>query len=202
MAARETDLLTQADYARHRESLGLPGGTREAVRLAVKEGRISTIDGRIHPVIADAEWVKNTRARVSPQAAAKSPGPNDLVGQAGTPAADPPPVGAAAAPADTSYTAARARREQAEADLAEMNAKKARGELVAWEDVVRGGFEVGRDLRDTMDSAVNSLSAELAVVATADQCADILRRHHRAIADVLIRSWREKIGPVPGGLQA
>jgi hypothetical protein len=74
-----------------------------------------------------------------------------------------------------------------------------RGDLVAWEDVSRGGFEVGRDLRDAGESAVNSLAAELANVQNADECAVVLRRHHRALFEVLVKSWREKIGPVPSG---
>lgn len=205
MARREADLLTQAEYARHREAAGLPGGTREAVRKAVAEGRITLINNRLHPRLADEEWEQNTRARVSPQAAA---GPaasesSDLVQQAAKQEAPvaPPPVAAPVPPVhDTGYNAARARREAAEADLAEMDARKARGELVAWEDVARGGFEVGRDLRDTMASAENALAAELAAEANADRCAEILRRHHRAVCEVLVKSWREKIGPVPAGV--
>lgn len=207
MAQREADLLTQAEYARHRKAAGLPGSSREAVSKAVDEGRISTISGKIHPAIADAEWAKNTRARVSPQAAAAG----DDLPLLTVPPAEPPttagpaaasPVASAPAP-DTGYTAARARREQAEADLAEMNARKMRGDLVAWEDVARGGFEVGRDVRDTMESSVNALAAELAAEGSAERCAEILRRHNRAVCDVLVKAWREKVGPVPaGGLAA
>jgi len=204
MAQREAELLTQAEYARHRKAAGLPGGSREAVRKAVDEGRITLISGKIHARLADEEWERNTRARVSPQAAN---GAQDLVDQAagsGTQAAvAPAPAAQAPTPvpvADTGYTAARARREQAEADLAEMNARKMRGELVAFEDVARAGFEVGRDLRDTMSSAENALAAELAAEANADRCAEILRRHHRVVCEVLVKSWREKLGPVPAGM--
>jgi len=205
MAQRDPNLLTQAEYARSRKERGLPGGSREAVRKAIDAGDISAFgpDKKIDPQLADTQWARNRRARISPQAAAGG----DLVDQAGGP--DAPPAAApalAAAPAapvpDTGYTAARARREQAEADLAEMTARKMRGDLVAWDDVARGGFEVGRDLRDTMDSAVNSLAAELAGESSADRCAEILRRHHRVVCEVLVKSWREKIGPVPAGVAA
>lgn len=202
--SREAALLSQAEYARHRKQSGLPGGSREAVRKAVDEGRIGLINGKIHPRLADEEWEKNTRARMSPQAAAAGAA-QDLVDQAAgagvaAPAPSAPPAPTAQPVPDTGYTAARARREQAEADLAEMAARKQRGELVSWEDVARAGFEVGRDIRDAGESAVARLAPELANITSAEECADLLRRHHRALFEVLVKSWREKIGKVPGGL--
>jgi hypothetical protein len=176
------------------------------VHAAVADGSIDAFgpDKLIDADLADRQWAMNRRARISPQAAAAAGAAQDLVDQATGASAGPAAVAAPAAPTsqpvpDTGYTAARARREQAEADLAEMNAKKMRGDLVAWEDVSRGGFEVGRDLRDAGESAVNSLAAELANVQNADECAVVLRRHHRALFEVLVKSWREKIGPVPSG---
>lgn len=207
MANRDPKLLTQAAYARHREERGLPGGTREAVRKAIAAGDVSAFgpDKLIDPELADQQWARNRRARISPQAEAAGRG--DLVDQAGglgaaaSPAPAPAPMQPPPAPvADTGYTAARARREQAEADLAEMTARKMRGDLVAWDDVARGGFELGRDLRDTMQAAENALAAELASESSADRCAEVLRRHHRAVCEVLVKSWREKIGPVPAGV--
>lgn len=201
MAQRDANLLTQAEYARSRKARGLPGGSREAVRKAIDEGDISAFgpDKQIDPELADTQWARNRRARISPQAAAAAAA--DLLGDAPAPT---PPVAAAppvASPvADTGYTAARARREIAEAEQSEIELKKAKGELVAWQDVARGGFEVGRELRDTMDSAVNALAAELAAEGNAEKCAEILRRHNRAVCDVLVKHWREKIGPVPAGV--
>lgn len=186
-------LMTQAEYAAHR------GCSAVAVHKAVKAGRISLIGDKIDPAVADIQWAANTRARQ--RNVGKPDAEHDLVQQAtagaapsDAPTAAPPPPAA-----DTGYTAARARREQAEADLAEMAARKQRGELVAWQDVARGGFEVARDVRDTMESAVNALAAELAAEANAERCAEILRRHNRAVCDVLVKAWREKIGPVPVG---
>lgn len=208
MAKSDPNLLTQAEYARSRKERGLPGGSREAVRKAVEEKRISVFgpDKLIDQQLADSQWERNTRSRVSPQAAARQgagPAPDgaDLVDQAAAtghheaPAAPSPP----APVVDTGYTAARARREIAEAEQAEISLKKLRGELVAWADVARGGFEVGRDLRDAMESSVNALSAELAALGNAEQCAEVLRRHNRALCDVLVKAWREKVGPVPQG---
>jgi hypothetical protein len=169
------------------------------VSRAVTDQRITVDrDGLIDPEVADMQWAKNTRARVSPQAVAgetadRSP---DLVSQA---AASPAPPAQTAPPANTpapanGYTDARARRESADAERAEIEVQKMRRELVEAEDVDRAGFEIGRDLRDAMESSVNGLAAEVAAVTSADECADILRRHNRAICDVLARAWREKLG--------
>lgn len=206
MARRDPNLLTQAQYARWRKDRGLPGGTREAVRQAIDAGDISAFgpDKQIDPELADRQWAQNRRARISAQASGAAPAADaapggDLVQQAqSAPAAAlaPAPVPVA----DSGYTLARAERERAEADKAKMEVAKLRGELVAWQDVARGGFEVGRDLRDTMESAVNALSAELASETNPERCAEILRKHHRAVCDVLVRAWREKIGPVPAGV--
>ena len=50
-------LLSKAAYARHR------GCDEKAVRKAIAERRISLIDGKIDPEVADIQWAKNTRAR-------------------------------------------------------------------------------------------------------------------------------------------
>ena len=50
-------LITPTAYARHR------GCDEKAVRKAIAAGRISTIDGKIDPAVADIQWAQNTRAR-------------------------------------------------------------------------------------------------------------------------------------------
>lgn len=47
--------MTQAGYARAR------GVSREAVRKAIKAGRIALVNGRIDPAMADGQWARNTR---------------------------------------------------------------------------------------------------------------------------------------------
>lgn len=204
MAKSDPNLLTQAEYARSRKTRGLSGGSREAVRKAVDEKRISVFgpDKLIDQHLADTQWERNTRARLSPQASV-----DHAAGQ-GTAAVElfptqsvetSPPTQPASAqtktPApDTGYAGARARREEAEAEKAEIETAKLRGSLVMREDIERGGFDIGREIRDAMESAVNSLSAELAALTSADACAQVLRRHNRAVQDILVASFRERIG--------
>ncbi len=55
-------LLTPAAYARHR------GVSRPAVVKALHAGRITlTPEGLIDPIAADAQWLANTRPRITPK---------------------------------------------------------------------------------------------------------------------------------------
>lgn len=60
-------------------------------------------------------------------------------------------------------------------------------------DIKRGGFDIARELRDAMDSSVNTLAAELAPLDSADACAQVLRRHNRTIQEMLAKGLREKL---------
>lgn len=103
-------------YARHRKAAGLAGGTHRAVQVAIRDGRLSksiTKDGKIADVAgADAEWTSTTHIDRIPLS-----GP--------TAAGTPPPE----------LAESRARREAAEASLAEIELDEKRGELVLAKDV-------------------------------------------------------------------
>ena len=51
------ELITQAEYARRR------GVAKSAVAKAVAEGRITLINGKVDPAVADIQWAQNTRTR-------------------------------------------------------------------------------------------------------------------------------------------
>lgn len=181
-------LLTVSAYARHR------GCDEKAVRKAIDENRISAQPGKngrrmIDPEVADIQWARNTRARVS--SAATEAGPDLLSAVASAPG----PVAETKAPGATpaGYTEARARTELANAGMAELQLAKLRGEVRDVNDIKRGGFDIARELRDALDSSVNTLAAELAPLDSADACAQVLRRHNRAIQEMLAKSLREKL---------
>lgn len=199
MAKSDPNLLTQAEYARSRKDRGLPGGSREAVRKAVDEQRISAFgpDKLIDQVLADSQWARNTRARVGATDASGhvSDAGGDLLSAAGEGAQVPavPPTVAPAAPAADGYTAARVRTEMANAQLAELELARKRGEVRDKADIDRGGFDIAREVRDAMDSSVNTLAAELAGLDNADACARVLRQHNRTIQLMLAQRLREKL---------
>lgn len=120
--------ITQAEYARHR------GVSQAAVRKAVRSGRITLgADGLLDPAVADVQWRRNTRVRAV-RAAMRDP-------QARAAGPSPATWSAPAHPHNDGddYAGARARRECAEAALAELRLAEERGELVRV-DVVRAAL--------------------------------------------------------------
>ncbi len=185
----KVELISQAEYARRR------GVAKSAVAKAVAEGRISLIDGKVDPHVADIQWERNTRARAASGHASGhvSNSGQDLIDAAGDVVTPTPSAAAAPQAPPDGYSAARTRREHAEAATAEIQLAKLRGELCSTQDVARGGFEAARELRDALESSVNPLAAELASLTTAASCAAVLRRHNRAIQEVLSKALREKM---------
>lgn len=123
----QVNLISQAEYAKRR------GCSEAAVSKAISKKRISLIDGKIDPTVADMQWAMNTRVRAG---AGRPPG-----GQAAAPTeqlalvpgadgGQDRPAGDAAAPGGDDYWRSRSRREAAEAELAEMDLATKRGELI------------------------------------------------------------------------
>lgn len=187
-------LITQSEYARRR------GVAKSAVAKAVSERRITLIDGKVDPVVADIQWERNTRARADggrSTTAVTAPGSagsgSASANGSASDHADPvaPPASLAA---DPGYAKFRARREEADAQIAEMNAAKMRGALLLREDVDRAMFEIGRELRDRLTGCARRIASEVAAVATAEGCEDVIDREHRIVLELLVTSLREKIG--------
>jgi len=135
------------EYARHRKASGLAGGTLTAVQGAIKSGRLSrslTPDRKqiANVAAADAEWSATTHADrrplTGPTAATPAPKPTADSSAARTGPADTPiaAAGAIGAP-PPDLMESRARREAAEAALAEIELAKERAELIQAKDVER-----------------------------------------------------------------
>ncbi|CAN5858858.1 hypothetical protein BH11PSE13_BH11PSE13_12320 [soil metagenome] len=140
-------LITQSEYARRR------GVAKSAVAKAVAEGRISLIDGKIDPAVADIQWSQNTRARAD---SGRSAAPSTMAegqasltpteGDVGVSRAPAPP----AAPAEPGYADFRARRERADAERAERENAREAGKLVDRDLTERAIFDAFRQLRDAV----------------------------------------------------
>ena len=118
MTKGDNKLMTQAEYARHRCC------SREAVRKAVVGERITTFgpDKLVDADLADAQWLRNTRARASGRPVVTT---DEAAGTMGS------PEDADAADADAgTYNEYRRRRERAESALAELRLGETRGELI------------------------------------------------------------------------
>lgn len=127
------NLITPAEYSRRR------GCSREAVSQAIEAGRISTLPGpngrkMIDPEVADIQWKKNTDPKQSERANAGKRG-------------DTPAGGDAAV---SEYWESKARREKAEATMAELRALELAGKLVSVERVRAASMRMSRMLRDSL----------------------------------------------------
>jgi hypothetical protein len=169
----KVNLISQADYSKHRRC------SEAAVSKAVKANRISLIDGKIDPAVADMQWKRNSRARVNSQR------PQATEGSASAP-------GTTEAPDDKQpdYLESRARREAAEAELAELELGQKRGELVRKEDVERGAYTAARAMRDGLTNCAKRLGATVAVMTEPARCAAAIETEHRN----LLQTWARTMG--------
>jgi hypothetical protein len=181
-------LITKSAYARHR------GCDEKAVRKAVNEGRISLIDGKIDPTVADIQWARNTRARVSQTSAPANDAQQDIESGEALQASPGSSKSSDKAPADPGYMQFRSRREEADAQIAEMNAAKMKGTMLMRQDVDRAMFEIGREIRDRLAACARRIAAEVASIATAEGCEQVVDREHRIVLELLVSACREKIG--------
>ncbi len=81
--------------------------------------------------------------------------------------------------------------------MAEIEAAAARGAMVRREDVDRAMFEIGRELRDRLASCARRVAAEVSSLATAEACEEVIDREHRIVLELLVTSFREKVGAPP-----
>lgn len=143
MAKTAPNLLTQAEYARSRKERGLSGGTKQAVHKAVDDGRITVFgpDKLIDKELADAQWERNTRARVPQSAPQADPDgqPASTPTPEGTPAdAAPPGAGQEAGGrlhADPGYLASRSKQAAADARRSEIELAELEGSLIRVDQV-------------------------------------------------------------------
>jgi phage terminase Nu1 subunit (DNA packaging protein) len=132
-------LMNQTEYARHK------GVSKMTISNAIKTGRISLVDGKIDPDSADKQWAQRTRARARTLADGGKPT---------APPADP-------TRGEPDYFIERARRERAEADIAEVKAAEQCKKLVMAEDVKREWQSISGRIREAFLQMPDRLSPVL-----------------------------------------
>ena len=155
-------LVSLRAYARSRRERGLPGGTLTAVQKAAKSGRITLVNGKVDPEQADRGWSQNT----SVEQQVRGTG-----GRNAPPEAIPPEKGET-----ESYIDARARKEAALADLAEMEAAELRGELVRTEDVTKCWGEMVTAIRARLLVLPSMAASQVAPPGKTAEVQGILRK--------------------------
>jgi hypothetical protein len=163
-------------YARRR------GVTPAAVRKAIKNGRISIVNGKIDADLADAQWRANTDETKPGNSVSGTPGLRR------PPEAPPVPTlgsGGQALPRTAGYAAARAVRETYEARLRELDYKVRTGELVSVDEVRVAAFNTNRRARDLLLAIPDRVSAVLAGLTDAAEIHKVLSDEFRRVCDEL-----------------
>jgi hypothetical protein len=152
-----TPLISQSEYAKRRNV------SREAVRQAVAAGRVSLINGKIDPDVADIQWVKNTK---NPKAAFAQPKPllDFSAGAPTQPAAAPsqPLPDSAITQVVYDLQLSRAKREHHEANIAEMRERQKAGELVELAQVHLAYTTLAAQLRAALERIPDKIAPRLA----------------------------------------
>jgi hypothetical protein len=148
------ELVSLREYARRR------GCAPSAVHKAIQEGRITPINGKIDPVVADIQWAANTRAR-GDSAAAGSDKPVSQ-GQGSGSTRKTPQTADAGPDAGPDYGQARARREQAEAERSELELARELEQVIEAKPSASGVFTAFRALRDQLMVQPRKMAPKLA----------------------------------------
>jgi hypothetical protein len=157
-------------YAEHR------GVSHVAVMKAIKTGRITTLpDGRIDPVVADAQWDANTLP-------AQQPAKHEQPASDSTQRAGAPP-----------YAVSRAMREAVNARLAKLEFDERIGKLVNADEVRVAVFTIARQVRDRLQQIPRTLAPEIVATVVADPDP----RAVETLLDDAIRSALEELSQAP-----
>lgn len=166
MATPERELISQRTYARRR------GISQAAVSQAVTSGRITTVDGKIDPAVADREWAENTDQSKPRNSVTGEPGRRKAPDAPGAPMdlrggdeGGAPTVG---------YARARAAREVYQAQLAKLELEERRGLLVRADEVKLGAFTMARKARDLLIALPERMAAALAAETNAAEVQRLL----------------------------
>lgn len=191
-------LITQAEYARRRQV------SREAVRLAIKDGRITGIPsgGRVmvDPEVADIQWARNTdptqQQRGAPeQFAITQQRAEEASGHAATPgvassAPVPPPADDDEPPA---LVREKAETERLRQGLLELDLAQRRGELVRVSDVERAHAAKLVAARELFESLPDRLASQLAAMTDATAI-------HLLLSDEIRLAMSRLVGEAPAGV--
>lgn len=163
------NLISPAEYSRRR------GCSREAVSQAIEGGRISTLPGpngrkMIDPEVADIQWKKNTDPKQAERA------------NSGKRIESSPSIGSGE---QGDYWNSKARREKAEAIMAELRAAELAHQLVSVERVRAASMRMSRMLRDSLLAIPSRLAPIMATESDSHKIEQALTEAlRRALNDI------------------
>lgn len=164
---KKRELISQREYARR------SGLAPSSVNEAVKRGRITLVEGKVDPVLADREWVENTDPSTPRNRISGNPKHTRPKGQVAQPmdlgGGDHSRNGSA-----SGYAKARAAREIYSAQLAKLELDRRRGELLRADEVRIAAFNAARRARDQLLALPERVAAILAATEDPDEIRMIL----------------------------
>ncbi|MGB9110552.1 MAG: hypothetical protein WCC39_17835 [Telluria sp.] len=179
------NLTTIAEWA---ETVGI---SRQSGYEAVKRCEIPVTDGKVDSEYATHLYRKNTRQRANgnrPDPSAGTAQPAGAAGSGGAGGAEPK------SGKTPGYDSSRARREAAEAELAELKLAEQAGKFLLRSDVDSCVFEVARAMRDGLMNCARRIAADVAPLTTADECEVVIDREVRILLESLAHAFDEKLG--------
>jgi hypothetical protein len=158
-------LLTQAAYARHR------GVSKEAVRKAVRDGRIPAVGKRklVDPAAADRAWASNTDTRMPSNSVTGNPKNAAPRKRGGARRADRPVA------ATESLARHHAERAEWTAKQARLDYERKSGVLVNGVEADQRFFKLARDARNAMIALADRLGPAMAPITDPRECTARLR---------------------------
>lgn len=154
------------------------GVTYQAVWRAIKAGRLTLLDGKLDPAVADIQWEQNRRRA-----------PN----VANTPTNTPQPAPAVKAAPDgdpgvPTLESSRRRREFHEANLAEMRERQKAGELVELAQVHLAYTTLAAQLRAALERIPDKVVPRLAAAEPADMYAMLEQEIEQTLMDMVAQA--------------
>jgi hypothetical protein len=162
-----TEVPKVTTIAQWAKSLGI---SRQKGYTAIERCGIPVTDGKVDVEYATLLYQRNTRGRAN----GKRPEP------LATPSA-PAPGGAESEARIPNYDSSRARREAAEAHLAEMKESEMSGKFLVKADVDAAVFEIARAIRDGLTNSARRIAADVSALSTAEECEVVIDREHRLL---------------------
>lgn len=181
------NLTTIAEWAK------LVGISRQSAYEAVDRCAIPVTDGKLDPEYASHLYVKNTRQRANgkrPASSAIEAEPTGVAGSVGQGGVEPPQTKTKV----PGYDSSRARREAAEAEIAELKLAEQAGKFLLKSDVDAAAFEIARALRDGLNNAARRIAAEVASLTSTEECEQVIDREIVALLGSMSQSLNADLG--------
>lgn len=188
-----SELISMNAYAKRR------GVSHEAVRKAVKTGRIVLINGKVDPEVADIQWARNTNTDQATRGnggrlpAGYEAGSIAGLMLGGAESAAPRASGGGLEPSGDNprFMDAKTRSELARAELFELELAQKRGDLVNAEAIRRATFEKARIARDALMGLPARLAPQLAAETDPAKIHDLITVEVRRICEELSRGEKQ-----------